>query len=172
MDKAEATPGSSFPGYWDVTGHSSLAYLRQLPADIVKIDRAFVAGMTSSESTAALTHTLVQLGRTLGLDAVGEGIEQWDQLEQLQREQCELGQGFLLARPAAPEVIGELLSSKQPLRRRQRAPGRLTRQGNWPCLDPFADARRTPTTKRRLPVSPQDSNASVPPVVRGANSDE
>ena len=103
-------------------GHSSLAYLRQLPADIVKIDRAFVAGMTSSDSAAALTHTLVQLGKTLGLDVVGEGIEQWDQLEQLQREQCELGQGFLLARPAAPEVISELLSSKQPLQRNQRAP--------------------------------------------------
>jgi EAL domain-containing protein (putative c-di-GMP-specific phosphodiesterase class I) len=77
--------------------------------------------MTSSDSTAALTHTLLQLATTLGLHAVGEGIEQWDQLEQLQREQCELGQGFLLARPAPPEVISELLSSEQPLRRNVRS---------------------------------------------------
>ena len=128
-------------------GHSSLAYLRQLPVDIVKIDRAFVAGMTNSDSAAALTHTLVQLGKTLGLHAVGEGIEQSDQLEQLQREQCELGQGFLLARPAVPEVISELLSSEQPLRRNVRS-ARPPRPGR--AADPVSTHSQASVAPPRL----------------------
>jgi diguanylate cyclase (GGDEF)-like protein len=81
------------------TGYSSLAYLRQFPVDALKIDRSFISGIASSNGSGALIHTLVQLGKTLGLETVGEGIEDEAQLQRLQREQCDQGQGFLLARP-------------------------------------------------------------------------
>jgi diguanylate cyclase len=103
-------------------GHSSLAYLRQFPVDIVKIDRAFITSIATSERTAALTYTLLQLGKTLGLQTLGEGIEDWNQLDRLQHERCDLGQGFLLARPTHPDVITQLLASEQPVSRTDPAP--------------------------------------------------
>ena len=57
------------------TGYSSLAYLRQFPVDVLKIDRSFIAEMDGSPNSAALIHTLVELGRTLGLITLAEGIE-------------------------------------------------------------------------------------------------
>jgi EAL domain-containing protein (putative c-di-GMP-specific phosphodiesterase class I) len=63
------------------TGYSSLAYLRRFPVDILKIDRSFIASMTSSERSSALIHSLVQLGKSLGLDTVAEGIEERQQLD-------------------------------------------------------------------------------------------
>jgi diguanylate cyclase (GGDEF)-like protein len=91
------------------TGYSSLAYLRQFPVDALKIDRSFIAGIAQSHESKALIHTLVQLGKTLGLETLGEGIEQEAQLRELQREQCDSGQGFLFARPLPPDAVDELL---------------------------------------------------------------
>jgi diguanylate cyclase (GGDEF)-like protein len=82
------------------TGYSSLAVLRTLPVDTLKIDSAFVAGLGGSIESNALIHTLMQLGRALGLDTVAEGIEEWAQYDQLKGERCNSGQGFLIARPA------------------------------------------------------------------------
>jgi EAL domain-containing protein (putative c-di-GMP-specific phosphodiesterase class I) len=81
------------------TGYSSLAYLRQFSVDSLKIDRSFIAGVASSSESAALIHTLVRLGKTLNLETLAEGIEDRDQLRALQRQECDMGQGFLLARP-------------------------------------------------------------------------
>jgi diguanylate cyclase (GGDEF)-like protein len=81
------------------TGYSSLAYLRQFPMDVVKIDRAFVAGLTSSTEGAALVHALVQLGKALNLQTVAEGIEDDDQRLRLQVEDVDIGQGYLFSRP-------------------------------------------------------------------------
>ena len=64
------------------TGYSSLAYLRQFPVDALKIDRSFIAAMADSPESGALIHTLVELGRTLGLETLAEGIEDNDQLAQ------------------------------------------------------------------------------------------
>lgn len=94
------------------TGYSSLAYLRQFPVDALKIDRSFVTGMADSTESAALVHTLVQLGRTLGLDTLAEGIEEHWQLEGLQREHCDLGQGFLFARPLTSEALEAFLCDR------------------------------------------------------------
>jgi diguanylate cyclase (GGDEF)-like protein len=85
------------------TGYSSLAYLRQFPVDILKIDRTFITGLANSADSRALAHTLIALGKTLGLQALAEGIEDQDQLEILKYEQCDLGQGFLFARPLTVE---------------------------------------------------------------------
>ncbi len=87
------------------TGYSSLAYLAQFPVDVLKIDRAFVTGLSNSAESRALAHTLIQLGKTLGLETLAEGIEEQAQLEILKQEQCDLGQGYLFARPLIPEDI-------------------------------------------------------------------
>jgi diguanylate cyclase (GGDEF)-like protein len=95
------------------TGYSSLAYLQQFPVDTLKIDRSFIAGMGKSPEGDALIHTLVQLGRALNLETLAEGIEEVGQLAQLQGERCQLGQGFLLARPLTPDGVKELFELEQ-----------------------------------------------------------
>src|SRR5581483_11420414 len=92
------------------TGYSSLAYVRQFPVDAIKIDRTFVSGTAATGQSDALVHTLIQLGKTLGLETLGEGIEEPGQLARLQREQCDLGQGFLLARPLEPAAMERFLA--------------------------------------------------------------
>ena len=92
------------------TGYSSLAYLRQFPVDVLKIDRSFVAEMDGSPDSSALIHTLVELGRTLGLITLAEGIEETSQLEILRNEQCDSGQGFIFSRPVEPAAIEALLT--------------------------------------------------------------
>ena len=91
------------------TGYSSLAYLRQFPVDALKIDRSFITGISSSREAGALMHTLIQLGKTLGLETLGEGIEEHAQLEQLKHEECDSGQGFLFARPLDVDTVTRLL---------------------------------------------------------------
>jgi diguanylate cyclase (GGDEF)-like protein len=91
------------------TGYSSLAYLRQFPVDSLKIDRTFITGLTDSGEAHALTHTLIQLGKALGLQTLAEGVEQSSQARQLQLEGCDLAQGFLFARPLAPEAVERFL---------------------------------------------------------------
>jgi EAL domain-containing protein (putative c-di-GMP-specific phosphodiesterase class I) len=94
------------------TGYCSLAYLRQFPVDSLKIDRAFITGMASSEDSRALAHTLIQLGKTLGLQTLAEGIEEPEQLEALRQERCDLGQGYLFARPLDPLEVERFLAER------------------------------------------------------------
>ena len=91
------------------TGYSSLAYLRQFPVDALKIDRSFITGISSSREAGALMHTLIQLGKALGLETLGEGIEEHAQLEQLKHEECDSGQGFLFARPLDVDAVTRFL---------------------------------------------------------------
>ena len=87
------------------TGYASLAHLRQLPADIIKIDPSFISGLGQDPVLTMLTKTIVQVGRDLGMQVVAEGIEQPRQLAELREMGCGYGQGFLVARPmAAPGV--------------------------------------------------------------------
>ena len=76
------------------TGWSSLSYLKQLPVDILKIDRSFIDGLGRGDEDAALVRAIVKLGHSLHLRVVAEGIEREDQLEELRRLRCALGQGF------------------------------------------------------------------------------
>jgi diguanylate cyclase (GGDEF)-like protein len=92
------------------TGSSSLAYLRQFSADSLKIDRSFISGITDSKESAAIIHTLVELGKLLEIETLAEGIEESDQLSQLQREHCDQGQGFLFARPLDASGIERFLA--------------------------------------------------------------
>jgi diguanylate cyclase (GGDEF)-like protein/PAS domain S-box-containing protein len=93
------------------TGYSSMAYLRQFPVDVLKIDRSFVAEVDGSADSAALIHTLVELGRTLGLVTLAEGIEDDVQLDRLRFERCDTGQGFIFSRPVEPSEIEALLTA-------------------------------------------------------------
>jgi predicted signal transduction protein with EAL and GGDEF domain len=92
------------------TGYSSMAYLRRFPVDVLKIDRSFIGAMARSPEARSLIHTLVQLGKTLGLDTLAEGIEDNTQLEELQRQQCEYGQGFYYSRPVSASAVEALFA--------------------------------------------------------------
>jgi diguanylate cyclase (GGDEF)-like protein len=95
------------------TGYSSLAYLQQFPVDSLKIDRSFIAGMSKTPEGDALIHTLMQLGKALHLETLAEGIEESAQLLQLQAERCDVGQGFLFARPLSPEDVEEFIKAEK-----------------------------------------------------------
>jgi diguanylate cyclase (GGDEF)-like protein len=94
------------------TGYSSMAYLRQFPVDILKIDRSFVSGMMDSSEGEALVHTMVQLGNALGLETVAEGIEDEIQLSRLRMEGCDSGQGFYYARPLEADDAERFMAEK------------------------------------------------------------
>lgn len=81
-------------------GQSSLSFLYQLPVDIIKIDCAFVADMTNDPKCTALVHGIIRLADAIGARTIGEGIESQEQCRALQALDCELGQGYHLARPA------------------------------------------------------------------------
>jgi diguanylate cyclase (GGDEF)-like protein len=91
------------------TGYASLTYLRRFHVDAIKIDRSFVSSMADSTESAVIVRTLVQLGKSLGIETVAEGIEARQQLKHLQREDCDSGQGFLFARPLSPEALQALI---------------------------------------------------------------
>jgi diguanylate cyclase (GGDEF)-like protein len=87
------------------SGYSSLAYLQKFPVDVLKIDRAFVSDIADSEESRALIRTFVQLGRTLHLETLAEGIEDDRQLAVLREEMCDRGQGYLFAPPLEPADV-------------------------------------------------------------------
>jgi diguanylate cyclase (GGDEF)-like protein len=93
------------------TGYASLDHLREMPADILKIDRSFVAGMAANSPDSALVAAAVAMGRALEMEVVAEGIETSEQVADLRELGCPLGQGFLFARPLPPEEIDTLLEA-------------------------------------------------------------
>jgi len=93
------------------TGYSSLDHLREMPADILKIDRSFVAGMTANSPDSALVAAAVAMGRALDLQVVAEGIETGEQVADLREYGCPLGQGYLFARPLPPDELDGLLEA-------------------------------------------------------------
>jgi diguanylate cyclase (GGDEF)-like protein/PAS domain S-box-containing protein len=81
------------------TGYSSLSYLRELPIDVLKIDKSFVDGIAISAQRLALAEGIVQIARTLQLEVIAEGIESELQRDLLISMGCQFGQGYLLAMP-------------------------------------------------------------------------
>jgi predicted signal transduction protein with EAL and GGDEF domain len=80
-------------------GYSSLSYLKRLPADYLKLDRSFVAGIRKNAKDAAIAQTVVDLAHILGMKVIAEGVESVDQAEQLKEIGCELAQGYHYAEP-------------------------------------------------------------------------
>lgn len=91
------------------TGYCSMEYLRRMPVSTLKIDRAFVSGIPADRHDVAITRTILAMAQSLDLNTVAEGVERSDQLDLLRNEGCDHVQGFLLARPARPEAIPELV---------------------------------------------------------------
>ena len=102
------------------TGYSSLSYLRQFAVDTLKIDRTFVSGISEHAGLSPLIRGLLDLGRTLGLSVVAEGIEHPDQLEHLLAGGCVLGQGFLYCRPLSESDAGAVAAGAAQVNQRGR----------------------------------------------------
>jgi EAL domain-containing protein (putative c-di-GMP-specific phosphodiesterase class I) len=93
------------------TGYSSLSYLQQFPIDTLKIDKSFVDGIGGEAERAALVGAIIELGRTLGLKTVAEGIEQAGQAAELTLLGCDVGQGYLYARPMDHDRLEAMLGA-------------------------------------------------------------
>ena len=92
------------------TGYSSLAYLRQLPVSALKIDKAFIDGLTENDDDAAIARTVISLGRSLGMNVLAEGVETMEQVEFLRSAQCHQAQGFLFSRPITAADVMPFIS--------------------------------------------------------------
>ncbi|MBS2538398.1 EAL domain-containing protein [Catenulispora sp. NF23] len=93
------------------TGFSSLSHLSELPVDILKIDKSFVARITESPDGLALVEGIVRIAEALRISVVAEGIEARDQWAALKGIGCDFGQGFLFGRPMNADSVHELLGS-------------------------------------------------------------
>jgi EAL domain-containing protein (putative c-di-GMP-specific phosphodiesterase class I) len=91
------------------TGYSSLGYLHTFPVDILKIDRTFISAATGGTGGTAVAKAIVQLGSTLRLQTIAEGIEQAELQDSLLGMGCEIGQGFLFSPPLELSLVRERL---------------------------------------------------------------
>ena len=101
------------------THYASLAYLKKLPFDIIKIDRSFVRGLPLDHNDAAIVRSIIALGENFGCSVVAEGVESEDQAAWLRDNGCMLAQGFLLAEPMSPPAFGRWMSERTGDRERQ-----------------------------------------------------
>lgn len=95
------------------TGYSSLTYLKDLPFDKIKIDRAFIREIAGNDRDRAILRAILTLCRDLGLPTVVEGIETEEQLRLLKGLGARVGQGFLFHRPQPPEQVERLLPAPE-----------------------------------------------------------
>jgi diguanylate cyclase len=130
------------------TGHSSLARLRDLPVEIVKIDRSFVDGLGRDTDDSAIVASIMSLAFAMGLHAIAEGVEQPGQARALTRLGCTTAQGYLFAPAQPPSAIPALCRTRlwRPMtagstRDTDRAPRSTTprRRGRRRFIDEFLD---------------------------------
>jgi diguanylate cyclase (GGDEF)-like protein len=93
------------------TGYSTFSYLYRLPIDVLKIDRSFINELNRNEASEKIVHTLIQLGRNLGLRVVAEGIETGLQHASLRDLNCEFGQGYYFSRPLTAAGVESMLEA-------------------------------------------------------------
>ncbi len=102
------------------TGYSALSYIKKYPFHSIKIDRAFVAGVTTDPEDAALVRAMIAMAHSLGLKVTGEGVETKEQFDFLKAEGCDSVQGYYFAKPSSASDFEHLLSigseaKKQPV---------------------------------------------------------
>jgi diguanylate cyclase (GGDEF)-like protein/PAS domain S-box-containing protein len=97
------------------TGYSTLAYLKRLPVREIKIDKSFVIDMATNRDGAAIVRSTIDLGHSLGLTVVAEGVEDEPTAALLREYGCDFLQGFHISRPAAPGPLGPWLRSRATL---------------------------------------------------------
>jgi EAL domain-containing protein (putative c-di-GMP-specific phosphodiesterase class I) len=95
------------------TGYSSLAYLRNFQFNKIKIDRSFVRDMLTRKDCRAIVHAVVGLARSLGIATIIEGIETKEQLEMVQADGCDLGQGYLFSKPMPEREVAAFLATRR-----------------------------------------------------------
>jgi predicted signal transduction protein with EAL and GGDEF domain len=101
-------------------GHSSLSYLRNLPVDVLKIDKSFVDGLPGGGSD--LARVMIQLGRMLDLEVIAEGVELAAQRDELNVLGCPSAQGYLFARPMEPDALIQEVHARRLVARAEDAP--------------------------------------------------
>ncbi|MEW9798047.1 putative bifunctional diguanylate cyclase/phosphodiesterase [Alteromonas sp. CYL-A6] len=94
------------------TGYSSLSYLKSLPADFIKIDQSFIAGMAESQDDRSIVLSTISMVRSLGLTVIAEGLESPEQYELLCHFDCHQGQGYLISRPINEDDLWAELENK------------------------------------------------------------
>jgi len=94
------------------TGYSSLSYLKRIPVDYVKIDQAFIRGLSEGGADAAITRAIIAMAHGLSLKVVAEGVEHPGQLAFLKEQKCDEVQGYLISRPVEAEGLAALLRAQ------------------------------------------------------------
>lgn len=95
------------------TGYSSFAYLKDIPADELKIDRSFVMGMSSDQGDRKIVEHTIDIAKSFGLSVVAEGVENQQVLDELRRLGCDFGQGYFISRPVPAGEFEALLKHHQ-----------------------------------------------------------
>jgi diguanylate cyclase (GGDEF)-like protein/PAS domain S-box-containing protein len=93
------------------TGYSSFTYLRRFPVDALKLDQSFVQEITSDPGDASIVSAMIDIGKSVHLRVIAEGVETREQLEFLQRHGCTEGQGYYFSRPAPADQASKLLET-------------------------------------------------------------
>ena len=107
------------------TGYSSLSYLTRLPVDQMKIDKSFVFRLSDSSSDRSIVRAIIDLGRSLGLEVVAEGVMDPGIQRALQEMGCSLAQGYLFSRPMPPADLAGYLDRVRSVRRARPEKPRL-----------------------------------------------
>ncbi len=94
------------------TGYSSLRYLKSMPVSTIKIDQAFVREMLTDKRDAAIIESTIQIAEAIGLSVVAEGIDNEEQVRQLQRSGCHYGQGYYFSKPMDRITFGKAIASQ------------------------------------------------------------
>jgi len=98
------------------TGYSSLAHLKRFPIDVIKIDPTFIRDITTDANGAAIVRATIALAHGLGVPVVAEGVENIEQQQFLIDQHCDIGQGYLYAKPLSGEEVAEFMRDNQPRR--------------------------------------------------------
>jgi EAL domain-containing protein (putative c-di-GMP-specific phosphodiesterase class I) len=140
------------------TGYSSLAYLKHLPLDTIKIDRTFVAGL-ESEADRSIVDAVIGLAHGLRISVVAEGIETEAQFETLRAMGCDIGQGYLFARPLAAAGATRLLSPS----RAKASTRAVLPDGTNPAVKPAKRRPAKPAKQVRSAARPRPARTALRP---------